>query len=136
EDFNHNYDRDIKQEPSITVKLITTNKGSIYLIPINNKGQSLRDEYFVREYIHNIGTSQINLVNDKVYTTNKYLYGRGDNTIYSGQRQELSQTTNHFTADQMIQQDAKHKPITRVNGIRTSNNQEWNQQVLEPDESE
>lgn len=135
EDFNHNYERDIGQEPSITDKLITTNKGSVYLIPINNnnKRQTLRNEYFVREFIHNIGTSQINLANDKLYTTNKYLYGQGDNTIYSGQRQEVS-TGESFTADQMIQQDATSKPVTRVNGVRTSNHPDWNKQVLEPDE--
>lgn len=72
------------------------------------------------------------MVNDKTYTVDKYLYGRGDNTVYSGKREEV-EVEDNFTADQMIRKDDESKETKRVNGIRTGNNKKLNGEVLEED---
>ena len=129
EHYKNNYEMDIGNEPSVTDKLVTANKGSIYLIPLNNQGQSLEDEYYVRDYIDKIGTSQVSMVNDKVYTIGKYLYGRGDNTLYSGTRSQV-EVGGSFETDQMLGKDLQPIELNYMNGTRLNIGEELADELL------
>lgn len=129
-DYVTRYTSDNGVAPSNTDKLVTTNKGSIYLIPLNNKGQSIGDKYNTRMFVNQIGISQFNLIDEDEITFEKYLYGRGDNVIYSGEREEV-EVDGEFTKDQEVGQNAKPETTTQINGTRTSNNKEINDKVLD-----
>lgn len=129
-DYVTRYTADNGVAPSETDKLVTSNKGSIYLIPLNNEGQSVDDVYNIRLFVNQIGISQFNLIDEDEITFEKYLYGRGDNVIYSGQREEVN-VEGEFTQDQKVGRNAKPETTTQINGIRTSNNKEVNDKVLD-----
>lgn len=130
EDYNTNYEREFGVAPSDTDELITTNKGSMYLLPLNKQGQSLDDIYYTRLFVNGIGLSQINLVDDSNLEFENYLYGRGDNVIYTGNREEV-ESGETFNVDQTVGQDAKAEELTKTNGVRTNNNSEINDKVLD-----
>lgn len=129
-DYVTRYTSDNGVAPSDTDKLVTSNNGSIYLIPTNNEGQSVDDVYNTRLYVNQIGISQFNLIDEDEITYDKYLYGRGDNVIYSGEREEV-EVDGEFTQDQEVGHNAKPEKTTQVNGTRTSNNKEVNDKVLD-----
>lgn len=129
QDYKERYKEDNGVEPSKTDKLVTTNKGSIYLLPLQKKGQRLDDIYRTRMFVNSIGISQINLVDDNELTIDKYLYGRGDNVIYSGEREEV-EVGSEFNSDQKVEQEAKPETTGQVNGTRTNNNSKVNDKVL------
>ena len=129
-DYVTRYTADNGVAPSDTDKLVTSNKGSIYLIPLNNEGQTVDDVYNTRLFVNQIGISQFNLIDEDEITFKKYLYGRGDNVIYSGQREEVD-VEGEFTQDQKVGHNAKPETTTQINGIRTSNNKEVNDKVLD-----
>ena len=128
--FKENYKREFGVEPSNTDKLITTNKGSVYLLPLQKQGQELEDDYHTRLFVNGMGVSQLNLVDDSTLQFDKYLYGRGENTIYSGQRQEV-EVDGEFTVDQEIEKGAQPEKAGQVNGSRTNNNKVINGKVLD-----
>lgn len=130
EDYVYRYTSDNGVAPSDSDKLITTNKGSIYLIPLNNEGQSIGDVYNTRLFVNGIGNSQFNLIDEDEIAFEKYLYGRGNNVIYSGEREEV-EVGGEFTQDQKVGQNAKPETTTQINGTRTSNNKEVNYKVLD-----
>lgn len=131
EDYVERYTSDNGVAPSESDKLITTNKGSIYLIPLErNVKHNLNDVYYTRLFVNGIGNSQFNLIDEDEITIEKYLYGRGDNVIYSGEREEV-EVDGEFTQDQKVGQNAKPETTTQINGTRTSNNKEVNDKVLD-----
>lgn len=127
--YRQNYKDEFGVEPSESDELVTINNGSVYLVPLNT-GNDLDDEYKTRLYVNGMGISQLNLVDDNELGVSKYLYGRGDNTIYSGQRQEI-EADGEFNADQTIESGAKSEETSQVNGVRTGNNSEVNDKVLD-----
>lgn len=129
ETYKTNYKEEFGVEPSKTDELVTTNNGSVYLIPLEKQRQKLSDSYRTRLFVNGIGISQVNLVDDNTLEFDKYLYGRGNNTIYSGQRQEV-EVGKEFKADQTIGKNAKPEKTTQVNGVRTGNNSKVNGKVL------
>lgn len=129
-DYVTRYTSDNGVAPSESDKLVTSNNGSIYLIPIHNEGQTVDDVYKTRLFVNQIGISQFNLIDEDEITFEKYLYGRGDNVIYSGEREEVG-VDGEFTQDQKVGQNAKPETTTQINGTRTSNNKEVNDKVLD-----
>lgn len=130
EDYKERYEQEFGVVPSDTDEVTTINKGSIYLIPLNNEGQTSDDIYRTRLYLNDVGISRVDLVDDKELTFDKYLYGRGENVIYSGQRSE-PEIRGEFREEQRVGQDAQPEETGQVNGVRTRNNKEFNDKVMD-----
>ena len=129
EDYKERYIADNGQEPSETDKLVTMNKGSIYLIPTNKPNQTLEDEYRTRLFINNMGISQTSLVQDNTLSIGKYLYGRGDNTLYSGTRAQVD-VGGIFETDQMLGKDLQPIELNYMNGTRLNIGEELADELL------
>ena len=129
EDYKERYIEDNGQEPSETDKLVTMNKGSIYLIPTNKPSQTLEDEYRTRLFINNMGISQTSLVQDNTLSIGKYLYGRGDNTLYSGTRAQVD-VGGSFETDQMLGKDLQPIELNYMNGTRLNIGEELADELL------
>ena len=135
EDYITRYTNDLGVAPSDSDKLITTNSGSIYLLPLEREnGHKLSDEYYTRLFVNGIGISQFNLVDDDIltYKDGKYLFGTGDNTIYSGERKEVEVGGEDFNDEEhTINPTATPEERGYINGGRRSNNSELNDAVLD-----
>lgn len=123
------YKEEFGVEPSGTDKPMTTYDGSLYLVPLERTTNTLSSKYYTRLYVDGIGVSQMNFVDDNTLKAENYLYGRGDNTIYSGEREQV-QYDGNFTEDQTIGQNATPSDTTHTNGVRTNNNSVLNKEVI------
>ena len=123
------YKAEFGVEPSGTDKPMTTYDGSLYLVPLERTTNTLSSSYYTRLYVDGIGVSQMNFMDDNTLKAENYLYGRGNNTIYSGERKQV-QYDGKFTEDQTIGQKATPSDTTHTNGVRTNNNSVLNKEVI------
>src|SRR5699024_9763713 len=98
-------------------------------VPLERATNTLSSSYYTRLYVDGIGVSQMNFMDDNTLKAENYLYGRGNNTIYSGERKQV-QYDGKFTEDQTIGQKATPSDTTHTNGVRTNNNSVLNKEVI------
>ena len=85
-------------------KLVTKGRGSLFFLPVDIKLNDVEgnDKYHNRTVVTDLGLNDATYFQDDIITVDTYLFGRGNDVIYSPQRIEIEDGKQVETVDVLI----------------------------------
>lgn len=85
-------------------KLVTKGRGSLFFLPVDIKLNDVEgnDKYHNRTVVTDLGLNDATYFQDDIITVDTYLFGRGNDVIYSPQRMEIEDGKQVETVDVLI----------------------------------